>query len=77
MVTFEPPLAGMKVFVPDPKIQPGLPCFNFASPECYPEFYRKENRFDEGHLNPQGAELFTRRLVEQLVDWQKSDAAVR
>lgn len=77
MVAFAPPLAGMKVFVPDPKIQRGLPCFNFSSPERYPELYRKENRFDEGHLNQQGAELFTRRLVEQLVEWQKTNAAPR
>ena len=77
MVTFAPPLTGMKIFVPDPKMQPPLPCFNFSMPDRYPELYRKENRFDEGHLNQQGAEFFTRRLVEQLVEWQKSGAAPR
>lgn len=75
MVAFAPPLAGMKVFVPDPKIKPVIPCLNFSVPERYPEFYQRENRFDEGHLNARGAELFTRRLVEQLLEWQKANPA--
>ncbi len=38
-----------------------------ANPMKYPEFYNVENSFDIGHLNKQGAAIFTRILAEKFV----------
>lgn len=66
-VSFIPPMAGGNVFTPNPAIYPNLPIFNFADPARYPELFQRANRFDSGHLNQQGAEVFTRMLVEKIV----------
>ena len=67
MIAFTPPIAGINHFIPDPRLHPGLPWLNFFQPAKYPEFFQKENLADSGHLNQQGAEFFTRRLVEEIV----------
>jgi len=67
VVTFVPPLVGGNVFAPDPARFPALPWLSFADPQRFPELFKRENRLDSGHLNQQGAEIFTRMLVEKIV----------
>ena len=67
MVTFVPPLPSGNVFTLNPARQPDVDCFDFADPGLYPELFQRENRFDSGHLNQQGAEIFTRLLVKKIV----------
>jgi hypothetical protein len=40
----------------------------FNDPDRYPELYRVENRYDNGHLNRRGAEIYTRMVATGLVD---------
>ncbi len=37
---------------------------DMANPFDFPEFYQLENRWDEGHLNAEGAKNYTRKLAE-------------
>jgi hypothetical protein len=39
-----------------------------VDPNDYAEFYQLENSFDAGHLNHQGASLFTQALVREFLD---------
>lgn len=44
-----------------------LPATNridMANPLAYPELYKLENRWDEGHLNDQGAKIYTQKLAD-------------
>jgi len=44
-----------------------LPAANridLANPLKYPELYKVENRWDEGHLNNQGAKIYTKKLAD-------------
>lgn len=38
-----------------------------VDPDNFAEFYNLENSFDEGHLNHNGATLFTQKLVEEFL----------
>jgi hypothetical protein len=45
---------------------PGL-LLAYDKPELYPELYRSAARVDAHHLNPAGAEKFTRRIAEDFL----------
>jgi hypothetical protein len=60
-------------FLPSPQFPLTSPVFDFADPSRYPEFFERPNRLNVGHLSRQGAELFTRYLVEQLVAFQRAN----
>lgn len=66
MFLFIPPLAGGHEFTPDSATQAGTSFFDYANPVRYPVLFLKENRLDSGHLNLQGAAIFTRFLVENI-----------
>jgi hypothetical protein len=44
----------------------GIPTINFLDPNENKEFYLLENRFDAGHLNNKGANLFSKKLALKL-----------
>ena len=62
-----PPISGGTMFSPDPQFGAPIPVLDCGDPNRYPELFERQNRQDSGHLNYQGAEIFTRRIVEQLV----------
>jgi len=72
MITFAPPVAAKNVFLPDPSVHPALANLNFADPLLYPELFEKQNRFDSGHINQQGAEIFTRLLAGRIAPLRKN-----
>ena len=41
---------------------------DLGDPREHPEFYEIENSVDPGHLNSQGAAIFTRRLAEEFIE---------
>lgn len=41
----------------------GLEILDFSSAKKYPELFNIENSFDKGHLNSQGARIFTRKIA--------------
>ena len=43
------------------------PVLRYDDPELVPELYAPDHRFDANHLNTEGARLFTRMLVRDLV----------
>jgi len=45
----------------------------FDSPVEYPELYDFRKRFDEGHLNSSGAEIFTSSLAERFAELLRED----
>lgn len=55
-----------------PKQEPAVPVFDFREMDRFAELYRKDMRIDIAHMNAKGAELFTRRLAEQFIDFAKS-----
>ena len=46
----------------------GIPTMDFCDLRRWPDFYRVENRQDHGHLNKQGAEIYSRVLA---TEWLK------
>ena len=43
---------------------PGVKLLSFDDPDRYPELYTPEHRFDAGHLNGDGAIIFSRELAQ-------------
>jgi hypothetical protein len=61
-----PPNAGRSsYFYPTPQRAQHLTILDFCNPQKYPELYKLKNRLDPAHLNPAGAEIFTRELARQ------------
>ncbi|MFD2916271.1 hypothetical protein [Psychroserpens luteus] len=50
------------------KLIPKKNLIDLSSPKKFPELYKKENIFDLGHLNSNGAEVFTKLLVNQYLE---------
>ncbi|SRR5581483_3274763 len=46
----------------------GAPVLAFDDPQEFPDFYRTDHRFDYDHLNPRGAEEFSRLLAQRAVE---------
>ena len=72
MFAVMPPVAGGPTFAPDPKFGEPIPELDFSDPKKFPELFERKNRQDSGHLNFQGAEIFTRLLVDRLVQILRS-----
>jgi hypothetical protein len=49
----------------------GADVFAFNLPDAYPELYDTKYRFDLGHLDAEGAAIFSRVLAERVVDGER------
>lgn len=61
--------------VPEPNASsfpPAERILHYADPATHADLYRLENRFDLGHVNGRGAELFSRRFARDLAAWLRS-----
>ena len=67
-ILFVPPTARETYFFPDPARTPHLVILNFCNLEKYPELYETKNRLDTSHLNPDGAQIFTRLLADRFAE---------
>lgn len=64
------PAAGRSIAFAEALRQQGFaPVLSFDDPERYPELFRPENRFDFGHLNRQGAELFSEAFADRVAEF--------
>ncbi len=66
MIIFQPPKVEPEKFYPDPKIAGDIPMIDLSDPKAFPELYDPQYRKDDAHLNPVGAEIYTRMIVERL-----------
>ena len=64
-ILFTPPSCGDN-FYPIRAITASIPLLDFTDPRRYPELFIRPNRYDHGHLNHKGAEVFTRLIAEKL-----------
>jgi hypothetical protein len=70
-----PPRARSYYFVPSPEnARRAGAVIDLCAPHDFPELFALENRIDTSHLNPQGAEIFTRLLVERFLQMPPSPA---
>jgi hypothetical protein len=67
MVLFHPPLTQAEIYYPDPRFNPALPLIDLSGPGKFPILFDPQFRKDDAHLNPAGAKIFTRLLVERLL----------
>lgn len=67
MIVFHPPMTQAEVFYPDPQLGPPPPVIDLSDPRAFPELFEERYRKDHTHLNPAGAEIFTRLLVGKLL----------
>ena len=44
------------------------PLLHYNDPERYPKFFVKASREGIGHLNPEGAEVFSRLVIRDLLE---------
>jgi hypothetical protein len=51
------------------RIDVNAPVFDFRDPDRYPELYDLAFRFDEEHLNAQGAQLYTSLVAKRFIEW--------
>jgi hypothetical protein len=68
VILFHPPMTQAEYFQPDPSFGPVMPVINLSDPLHYPELFEPRFRKDEAHLNPAGAEIFTRLLVKYILE---------
>ena len=54
------------------RLPPGVPVWRYNDPNRFPELYEAANRFDDAHLNHDGAQIFTDLLAKDFVQYQKS-----
>lgn len=52
-----------------------LELWAFCDPERYPELYAPEHRFDDDHLDHEGAQLLTRLLARRFADMLDASAS--
>ena len=67
LVMFHPPLTQPEIYYPDPRFNPALPIIDLSDPGKFPLLFDPQFRKDDAHLNPAGAKIFTRLLVERLL----------
>ena len=67
MIFFHPPLTQPEIYYPDPRFNPVLPIIDLSDPGKFPILFDPQFRKDDAHLNPAGAKIFTRLLVERLL----------
>ncbi len=66
MVLIVPPYPMTKRFLPeDAAQQAGV--LDFSNPATYSVLYEPKNRLDEGHTNRVGSEIYTRMIVEKIL----------
>jgi hypothetical protein len=70
MIVFHPPMTQSEVFYPDPKFGQAPPVIELSDPRAYPELFEARYRKDHAHLNPAGAEIYTRLLVNKLLEFE-------
>lgn len=63
LILVAPPVTG-PTFAPSP--DPSQVFLDLSDPLRYPELFAPANRFDAGHLNARGAEVFSRLLAREL-----------
>lgn len=73
MILFHPPMTQEEIFYPNPEFGPSLPVIELSDPRAYPELFEARYRKDHTHLNPAGAEIFTRLLVAKLLQSETGD----
>lgn len=66
MLVVHPPRTQAETFYPAPRFGPPIPVIDLSDPVKFPELFAPNYRKDDAHLNPAGAALFTRRLVEEI-----------
>jgi hypothetical protein len=71
MIMFHPPMTQAETFYPDPQLGPVPLVIDLTDPRLYPELFEARYRKDHAHLNPAGAEIFTRLLVGKILENQK------
>jgi hypothetical protein len=62
-----PPRVRRTYYYPGPALAARYPVIDLCIPARFPDLYREDLRIDGSHLNPEGAELFTRILAEQFL----------
>lgn len=67
MLLVHPPKTQAETFYPDPQFGPLIPVINLSDPVKQPDLFDPRYRKDDAHLNPAGAEIFTRLFVEELL----------
>jgi hypothetical protein len=50
----------------------GVTLLSFNDPDGYAQLYDPALRYDMGHLNAEGAQVFTRLLAQKFLQWRKS-----
>jgi hypothetical protein len=55
-----------------PASEVGVPMFDFCLPKDFPDLFDPEVRSDSAHVNPKGAEAFTRRFVAKFIELSRS-----
>jgi len=73
MVVIAPPTTGGQLA---PLPESGLLFLDFSDPDRYPELFVPEHRKDSGHLNQEGAAIYSRLLAHQLVAALRAPDAV-
>lgn len=64
-VLFHAPVPAEIVYMPDAKSH--APVLDFCDFKRYPELFKVENRQEHAHLNPKGAQIFSRIIAEEWV----------
>ena len=62
-----PPRVRQRYYYPNPALAARYPVVDLCVPARFPDLYREDLRIDGSHLNAEGAEVFTRILVEQFL----------
>ena len=65
------PIMGSKRLYPQDR---SLPLFDFTDVARWSELFRPEHRGDAAHLNPHGAELYTRAVAEHFLELARPPA---
>lgn len=73
MVLIAPPTTGPQL-APSP--ESGMLFLDFSDPDQFPELFAPEHRKDSGHLNQEGAAIYSRLLAERLVAALRAPDAV-
>lgn len=73
MVLVAPPALGPQLA---PLPESGLLFLDFADPDRFPELFAPEHRKDRGHLNQEGAAIYSRLLAHRLAEAVRAPDAV-
>lgn len=73
MVVVAPPTTGLQLA---PLPESGLLFLDFSDPDRFPELFAPEHRKDRGHLNQEGAAIYSRLLAHRLAEAVRAPDAV-